>query len=328
MRIIMKAVASTATVGLLAFGAVAASGGAAFAAPNPNPYTLVAGCTTAVADVTVGYVPNCTSVGGTIVHPNTSIVVGVQSNTDVLDTLILGQAGQGFQATWDLVCSVDGTTVTAPGNLEITSTTQSPFTTIDLQQAVGSPDPNQCAIESLDLQTILPLNVAEVDKAVPFEIGVGAEATTAVGGAIHQDEGTTSAGAHAALCADDTANGNAGSKIQAFQCLTDLADYFVQTATGQLVHNGDCVSVTAGGVVLAKCVANDTLQRWTQSTAGGTVKNQSTGTCLTAPSVKDGTQLTVKACGSGANQQWDLPAVTAVPIAPTISALGAALYRK
>jgi hypothetical protein len=326
MRIFMKAVASTATVGLLAFGVVAASGGSAFA--GANPYTLITGCTTAVADVSVGYVPNCTAVSGTIEHPNTSIIVGIAENKDVLGTLIGDQTGQGFEVSWGLVCSVNGITVTTPGTYQIISTAQSPFTTIDLQTAVGSPDPNQCAVDDLEVQTILPLVAGDLDEAVPFQLGGAVEGASAVPGAIHQGEGTTSAGAHAGLCADDTANGNAGAKIQAFQCLTDLADFFVQTGTGQLVHNGDCLTVTAGGAVLARCVANDTVQRWTQSKVGGTLKNRSTGTCLTAPSVKNGTQLTVTACGSAANQQWDLPAVTVAPVTPRVSTLGAALFRK
>jgi Ricin-type beta-trefoil lectin domain len=327
MRIFMKAVASTATVGLLALGVVAGSGGSAFA--GADPYTLIAGCETTVDDVAVGYVPNCTGLAGTIEHPNTSIVIGVETNTDALDALINDQKGQGYDASWELVCSVNGSTVTVPGSYQITTTTQSPFTTIDLQKAVGSPSPNQCSVEELQVSTILPLVAVDLDEAVPFEIGVGAESTAAVPGAIHQEAGTTSAGARAELCANDTANGNAGTKIQAFQCLSDLADSFVQTSTGQLVHNGDCVSVTAGGYVfLARCAANDTLERWGQSKAGGSVENQSTDTCLTAPSVKAGTQLTVKACGSAANQQWYLPAATAVPAAPTESALRAALARK
>jgi Ricin-type beta-trefoil lectin domain len=326
MRIFIRAVAATATVGLLAFGAVAGSGGPAFA--GADPYTLITGCTTAVDDVSVGYVPNCTSASGAVEHRSSSIIVGIIT-TDVLGTLISDQTGQGYELSWDLACSVNGTTVTTPGSYQITSTTQSPFTTIDLQTAVGSPDPNQCAVEDLELQTILPLVAADLDDAVPFQIGGVAVATSAVPGAIHQEAGTTSGGARAELCANDTANGNAGTKIQAFQCLSDLADSFVQTSTGQLVHNGDCVSVTAGGYVfLARCAVNDTLERWTQSTAGGTVRNQSTGTCLTAPSVKAGTQLTVKACGRGASQRWYLPAATAVPVPPTEAALGAALARK
>jgi hypothetical protein len=326
MRIFMKAVAATATVGLLAFGAVVGSGGSALA--GQDPYALITGCTTSVNDVSVGYVPNCAAVSGTIEHPNTSIIVGIVTSENVLGTLLDDQDGQGYEASWGLVCSVNGTTVTTPGSYQITSTTQSPFTTINLQTAVGSPDPNQCAVEDLQVQTILPLVAADLDEAVPFEIGGAAEATTAVPGAIRQEAGTTSGGARAELCADDTANGDAGTKIQAFQCLGDLADSFVQTSAGQLVHNGDCLSVTAGRVVLAKCAASDAHQRWGQSKIGGTVENQSTDTCLTDPSVKDGTQLTVKTCGKAANQQWNLPAATAVPALGSGSALGAALFRK
>ena len=327
MRIFMKAVAFTATVGLLAFGAVVGSGGPAFAAPNP--YTLITGCITAVGDVTVGYVPNCAAIGGTIEHPNSSIVVGVATNTDALDALINDQIGQGYELSWVLACSVNGRTATAPGSYEITSTKQSTLTTINLQKAVGSPAPNQCTIEQLEVRTILPLTLVDIDEAVPFEIGAGAEGISAVPGAIHQEAGTTSAGARAELCANAAANGNAGAKIQAFQCLSDLADSFVHTKKGQLVHNGDCVSVTAGGkVFLARCVSNDTREQWGQSKAGGSVENQSTFTCLTAPSVKAGTQLTVKKCGSAANQRWFLPAATAVPVLPTAAALRAALTRR
>jgi len=325
MRTYMKAVASTATVGLLAFGAVAGSGGSAFA--RPEPYALITGCTAMVSGVGVGFVPNCTAAGGTIEHPDSSIGIGIEESTDELDALIDGQPGQGFKALWDLACDVNGTTVNSPGSYVITSTGQPSYKTIDLQAAVGSPDPNQCSVEDLTVTTLLPLNAEDIDEAVPFQIGAEAVAITAVPAAIHQDEGTTPGGAQAELCVDDTANAEAGAKIQGFECLSDLAQYFVRTSTGQFVHNGDCISVAGGYVLLARCVANDTVQQWTQFKAGGTVENQATGTCLTAPSVKNGTPLTVKACGSAAHQQWDLPAA-ALPAPFIVSALGAALYRK
>jgi hypothetical protein len=333
MRIFMKAVASTATVGLLALGAVAGSGGSAFAGPiptpTPNPYTLITGCSTAVNNVRAGFEPNCTAFGGTINDPNTSIFIGILWSEGALATLIDDQDGQGLESTWDLVCLVDGVNVSTPGSYEITSTDQDPYTEIDLQTAVGSPAPNQCAVDNLTVQTVLPLDEGDLDDAVPFQIGVGAEAAIAVPGAVHQRNGTTGQGAHADLCADDTANGNAGAKIQGFVCLSDLADFFVQTNAGQLVHNGDCVSVTKGGYVfLARCVADDAVQKWTQSKAGGTVENDTTGTCLTAPSVKNGIQLIVKACGHAANQQWEIPAAAVLPSAPSPSALAAALHLK
>jgi hypothetical protein len=104
-------------------------------------------------------------------HPNSSILVGVEENKDVLGTLIGDQTGQGFEASWGLVCSVNGITVTTPGSYQITSTAQSPFTTIDLQTAVGSPDPNQCAVDELEVQTTLPLVAGDLDEAVPFQLG-------------------------------------------------------------------------------------------------------------------------------------------------------------
>jgi hypothetical protein len=330
MRIFMKAVTSTVTAGLLAFGAVAGSGGSALAgpAPAPTPDVPITGCSTSVTGVTVGFVPNCTAIAGTMDHPNTSIVIGFEETTDLLSKLVEDQNGQGFTAQWSLACDVDGATVTAPGSYTVTSTSQAPFTTIDLQSAVGSPDPSQCSVEGLTMHTLLPLVAVDIDEAVPFQIAVAAVATTAVPGAIRQDEGTTSAGAHAALCADDTADGNAGSKIQGFECLSDLAQDFVQTSTGQLVNNGDCMTATkGGGVLLDKCVADDTSQRWTQTTPGGTLKNTSTGTCLTAPSVKNGAPLTVAACGGAVRQQWELPKLTPAPVSPG-AALGAALDRK
>ena len=328
MRILMKAVTSTVTVGLLAFGAVAGGGSSAFAGPAPASYVPITGCSTSVTGVTVGFLPNCTAIAGTMDHPNTSIVVGFDESADVLGKLIEDQDGQGFTEQWVLACDVNGATVTAPGTYTVTSTAQPPFTVIDLQSAVGSPDPNQCSVEGLTVHTLLPLVVVDIDEALPFQIGAVAVSTTATPGAIRQDEGTTSGGAHAALCADDTANGNAGAKIQGFECLSDLAQDFVQTSTGQLVNNGDCMTATKGAtVVLDKCVADDTSQQWTQTTPGGTLKNTSTGTCLTAPSVKNGTPLTVAACGGAVRQQWALPKLTPAPVSPG-AALGAALDRK
>jgi hypothetical protein len=325
MRIFMKAVASTATVGLLAFGAVGGSGGTAFAGQGPS-YLPIALCSSSVADVAIGYVPNCEA-EGTIEYPNSSIAIGFEV-TDSVSTLIDDQEGQGLTLSWELACLVNGTTVDSSGSYQDTDASQEDaYTVIHLQKAVGSPDPSLCLVEEAG-ETLLPLNEEDLDEAVPFQIGVASVTTIAAPGAIYQEQGTTSAGAHAELCADDAANGDAGAKIQAFQCLSDRADSFVQASTGQLVHNGDCVSVTAGGYAfLARCAANDALEQWTQSKVGGTLKNQWTGTCLTAPSVNNGIQLTVTACGSAANQQWYLPAAAA-PFAPGIDSALGALFRK
>jgi len=327
MRIFKKAAVSMTAVGLLAFGAVVGVGGSAFAGQGPEG--LITGCESQVGSVVPGLEPNCVALGGSTDNP-TSIAIYV--DTEGLGALIDAQPGQGLDAAWTLSCVVNGTTVNVPGTYDITSTSQASYTTINLQTAVGSPEPNQCEIEYMTVETALPLGGGKLTRdavnVASFVVGVAALSATASPGAIYQDEGTTPAGAHAGLCADDTANGNAGSKIQSFQCLSDLADAFVRTSTGQLVHNGDCVGLSGSNVVLATCIANDAAQQWAQSTVGGTIMNRLTSTCLTASSVKDGTQLTVNACGSGTDQKWNLPAVSAVPIQPAAPAWGAARYQR
>ena len=338
MWIFKKAAVSMAAVSLLALGAVVGVGGSALAAAGPG--TLITGCEAQVNTVANGFEPNCEAIGGSIDNP-TVIVVDV--DTDDLGTLIDDQKGQGMDASWTLSCVVNGTPVNVPGTYDVTSTSQAPFTIINLQTAVGSPMPNRCSIEDLTVQTALSLiplilrpstlgenalgENALRENALrqhalgdsSFTVGVVALASTALPGGIYQAEGTTKGGARAVLCADDTANGNAGSKIQGFQCLNDLADSFVRTSSGQLVHNGDCVGLSGSKVILSTCTAGETSQEWLPSAVGARVRNRSTGTCLTAPSVMEGIQLTVTPCGNGANQKWHLPAASAAPVLPDLS---------
>jgi hypothetical protein len=171
----------------------------------------------------------------------------------------------------------------------------------------------------MSIRRLSPRGEHAFDGSETFTVGVAALANTTVPGAIYQAEGTTRAGTQAALCADDTDNGNAGSKIQSFQCLNDLADAFVRTSSGQLVHNGDCVGLSGGNVILSACTAGEESQEWLQSAVGARVWNRSTGTCLTAPSVLAAIQLTVTSCGNGANQKWHLPAPSAAPARPRMS---------
>ena len=319
LRIFRKAAVSMTAVCLLAVGAVVGFGGSAFAAPKA-PDVMITGCESSVS-MADGTEPNCEAIGGTTDNPT---VIGVYVDTQDLGELIDAQPGQGLDASWTLSCVVNGITVNVPGTYDVTSTAQNPGTIIDLQKAVGSPNPNRCSINDLTVETAFafvptvvsrrPLSGDEPDPA--FMVGVAALANTAIPGGVYQVEGTTSAGAQAELCADDTANGNAGSKIQGFQCLTDLADSFVWTSSGQLVHNGDCVNRSGSKVVLSTCTANDSSQEWLQSAVGGRVWDRSTGMCLTAPSVLAGTQLTATPCGNGANQKWHLPAASVAPVAP------------
>jgi ricin-type beta-trefoil lectin protein len=329
MRIFKKAAVSMTAFCLLALGAVVGVGGPALAATSPDG--LITGCEAQVNAVANGFEPNCEAIGGTIDNPT---VIAVYVDTDDLGTLIDDQPGQGMDASWTLSCVVNGASVSVPGTYDVTSSSQLPYTIIDLQTAVGSPMPNQCSIEDLTVHTALPLSPTIVRSSTPraraldgpsgFTVGVAALASTAVPGGIYQYEGTTNAGARAVLCADDTANGNAGSKIQSFQCLSDLADAFVRTSSGQLVHNGDCVGLSGGKVILSTCTAGEKSQEWRQSAVGARVWNRSTGTCLTAPSVLARIQLTVTPCGNGANQKWHLPAASAAPVLPVLPGVSSA----
>ena len=299
MRILNKAAACVPAVGLFAFCVVGVGGGSALASTGES----VTACSAQIGALAVGLVPNCTAGDSTIDNP-TSITI--TANTTALGALLNVLPGLGLAETWTLSCIVNGGAVSVPGSYTVTSTAQSASTMVNLQTAVGSPEPNQCTISNLKVHSTLALSIGALGLS-PFTVGTAATAATAVPGAIYQNEGATAKGANAVLCADDAGNANAGSKIQAFQCLSDLADYYVQTSSGQLVHNGDCVGLSGSKVVLEPCAAGEQSQRWSQSTIGGTLTNRSSNTCLTAPSVKDGTQLTVASCGNGANQKWHIP---------------------
>ncbi len=115
------------------------------------------------------------------------------------------------------------------------------------------------------------------------------------------------------ICADDANNGNAGSHVQVYQCNSDLAQYWVQASTGQLVRNGDCMAQTGSVVVMAKCDANPS-QVWDVRGTGGsfkTIVNQTSGNCLTWPNPKNFTQLKVTACTGKAGQLWTGPGKSA-----------------
>ena len=158
-----------------------------------------------------------------------------------------------MKATWTLSCTVDGNRVTSHGSYQITTLSQSASDVIDLQSAVGSPNPSSCTVNrsltatSLASVTALTLNL--------ITIGANATADTGVPGAVYANYPSDSDGAHAVVCADDTDNGNAGTNMQAYQCLSDLADQWIQMGTGQFVHNGDCLTDTGSGVTIERCIS-------------------------------------------------------------------------
>lgn len=310
MRIFKKAAASAVAVGLLAFGGVAGSGGSAFAA-TAQPVT---GCSATLGVLALGLFPNCTAGNSTIANP-TSVTITV--NTTSLGSLLNVIPGLGMKATWTLSCVVDGNTVNVPGSLTVSSLAASASTTIDLQSAVGSPNPSSCTVVNLKATTTLALTIGALLLPL-ITVGANATADTGVPGAVYSNYPSDKNGAHAVVCADDRGNGNSGSVVQAFACLSDLADQWIQMGTGQFVHNGVCLTDTGAAVSLEKCIAspsNSSGQVWRGSSSGaGELRNADGNGCLTAPSsgTIDSAALRVAACKGALGQAWTIPNVTPV----------------
>lgn len=308
MRNFRTAAAALVATGIAALGAVAATGGVANAAPNQS----ITGCSTNVGVLTAGLFVNCSAPTGTIYNP-TQITVTV--NKTAL-TQLLGDLGIGVTVKYDLVCSVDGSNVTKPQEFTATKPNEN-VQVVNLQQTVGSPEPNQCQVQNLTVKSLASLSVLKY----PI-LGFGATATgdNGIPGAIWAQYPPSSSGAGSTVCADDTGNLNAGTKIQAYQCEQDLADQWIQVSK-QLVHNGDCMTNEGGWVKLEKCepgqwgaAPNQTWNVMGNPWKAGEI-TQGKGWCLSAPAsgMVDGSQLSVKPCGtSGYTQWWKAPGNTPV----------------
>jgi hypothetical protein len=299
MRRFRKFAAVAVASGLAALGAVAATGGTASAAVGQS----VTGCDIDHSLLAAAVFPTCTSPASTVLNP-TSFTINVDPS--FLSVLGIHLPGLGVNVTYTLSCSVNGGTVTDSGSFLATdpgTETQ----VIDLQSAVGSPEPNSCTVSDLTATSTLSINLLNILRV--FTFGVSATADTGVQGAIWQQDGTSGAGANADICVDDTEDGNAGSAVQVFQCNSDLAQDWIWTNGGELVRNGDCMDLNGNDVILATCTGSSS-QQWTLNGTGGnpgTIVNQN-GDCLTATSAADFTQFTVATCGSDqANQQWIAP---------------------
>jgi hypothetical protein len=302
MRNLRRIAAAAASTGLLALGGLGASSGIAKADTTPYPVTS---CTVGGGTLLVGFVPSCTSTGS-VLFP-TSITVSVNPGgilTGVLGTIlsILG----GIEVKYSGTCAVDGANKNFSGNYQVTNSTQPTSTTLDLQSLVGSPVPNGCTM-SVTETTMNPIPAITLLPA--FNITDAVTATTATPGSIWQQ--TTSNGA---ICADIPGNGNVGTAAQVYECLGDLAAFFSATGTGQLVHNGDCLTDSGSAASLQPCTAANPSQRWTGGTSKSELVNRDAGPgqgCLTAPSPANLTQLTLASCTGAANQLWTAPAQTA-----------------
>jgi hypothetical protein len=175
---------------LLACGVVAGGGGSASAATGQS----LNGCS-ATYGVVLGLavLPTCTAGDSTIANP-TSITITL--NTSSLGS-ILSLLGLGVKATWTLSCTVDGNRVTSHGGYQITTLSQSASDVIDLQSAVGSPNPSSCTVTNLTATSLASVTALTLNL---ITIGANATADTGVPGAVHANYPSDSDGAHAVVC--------------------------------------------------------------------------------------------------------------------------------
>jgi hypothetical protein len=292
-------------------------GAAAGPARAATPGQAVTACDTGSSGLlALNVFPTCTAGDSTVLYPTSLTVTAVPSFFSTLGALpgvnaLLALLGQSLteNVSYTLTCSVDGKAAVYNGSS--TATAGSQTQAVDLQSAVGSPEPNSCTLSGLSATSLVSLStpLLVLLGGTHFDFGVSATATTAVPGALWRSSGKTAAHVNADICVDDAGNGNAGSIVQAWQCNSDLAQYWTWTAGAQLVRNGDCLAMSGGKAVLAACDGS-TAQQWQVKGTGGhfdSIVNAGGGECLTAPSALNGTQLTLAGCTGGADQAWTGP---------------------
>jgi Ricin-type beta-trefoil lectin domain len=315
MRKFAKLAAAVATSGIAVFGSFAASGGVANAAVDQP----VADCSTGSSGLlSLNVFPSCSSDGSTAINPSSITVTANPSFFNTLGALpgitaLLALLNQSLSEdiTYTLNCSVNGQTATYNGSFSATAANQSQ--TVSMQTAVGSPQPGNCQVTDLSATSLVSISTPLLILlgGTKFDFGVSATVNTGVSGAIYANNGTTAKGAGASTCLDDANNGNAGSKIQAYQCNSDLAQFWIQSSTHQIVRNGVCLTQNGANATLAKCSGTNHAQVWDVNGTGGStgeIVNESTNQCLTMASPKNFSQITVKNCTGAATQKWTGPA--------------------
>jgi len=311
MRKFRTAAATLAATGLAAFG-VASASGVAHAATNQAITT----CSIGSSEINANVGPRCTASTGTIDNPTQVTVTVNPSFFSALSGLPIIGSLLSTNVTYTLACSVDGKVKTAAESYTATSS-DSNTQVLNLQKEVGSPAPKWCQIRNLTASA--PAAIV-IPTGTTFTFGVTAIGNNGTPGEIWAQY-PSSGGAGSTICVDDTANGNAGTVVQAFQCENDLADGWILVPNGQVVHNGDCLTDSGGIVTLESCVSDPgpaSSQVWVgHGTPGiaGEVTNADGDGCLTAPASGkiDRSKITVEPCVSGTlGQSWKVPAVTAV----------------
>jgi hypothetical protein len=303
MRKIGRIIAVSASSSLLALGGIAGGNATAHA----TSATQVTSCLHNWGpQLWLGITPNCTSTGTVYYPAQITIDLNPDGALSSVLTPIIKNLG-GLKAIYTLSCSVSGNTVTASGSYSVSATGTPTTTTLNLQKLVGSPVPNKCTITVTDTTIGYVTNLTAMNT---FNIQDNVTAITTLPGAIWQKAGVTPSKAEAAICADDTNNGNVGTVIAAFTCFSDLANYWSATGTGQFVHNGNCLTNSGNVASLQPCSPGDLSQYWSAGTYRSEIVNRGAAAgmaCLTAPSHANGSRLTLAKCKDASNQIWTAP---------------------
>jgi hypothetical protein len=110
----------------------------------------------------------------------------------------------------------------------------------------------------------------------------------------------------ASKCVDDLRGSSAnGNTIDIFACTGKTPQRITFTSSGELQVVGKCITATSVAY-LEPCTAGKTNQIWTRLSNGEYVLRAS-GNCLTEPSTRNSTRVTLAACKNAANQHWSLP---------------------
>jgi len=109
----------------------------------------------------------------------------------------------------------------------------------------------------------------------------------------------------AAKCVDDSHGSAAsGNAIDTFACTGKTPQRITFTSNGELQLVGKCITATS--VAYLEPCTGRTSQVWTRLGNGEYVLRAS-GKCLTEPSTRNGTRVTLAACRNTADQHWSLP---------------------
>jgi Ricin-type beta-trefoil lectin domain/Putative Ig domain len=110
---------------------------------------------------------------------------------------------------------------------------------------------------------------------------------------------------YASKCVDDLRGSSAnGNTIDIFTCTGKTPQRITFTSNGELQVVGKCITATS--VAYLQPCTGRTSQVWTRQGNGEYVLRAS-GKCLTEPSTRNSSRVTIAVCKNTANQHWSLP---------------------